>query len=216
MNTTYHKFLIISAIAIILGGVYVYFSNDLKVHADTPSSSLVSSSLGDISASVIQSEDQQIAEDTAFLLTLTSLTKIKIDTSLFSRASFNALNDNTVLLQASPTGRPNPFAPINTSIPEDTAPVSPVITNSVTGITNKSAVLNGTLSDEATGVTTTYFEYGPTEVLGKSTAPVKQSLIGTFVTTVNGLASRTPYFFRAVAKINGTLHFGEIISFDTN
>jgi hypothetical protein len=199
----------------LLGGVYVYFSNDLMAQAATSSTSSISSSQSESDNLLGSVTDNQIQEDTAFLATLISLTKIKIDTSLFGNSSFNSLNDNTVLLEPSVTGRANPFAPISGNAPQ-AAQVSLVTTNIPTGVTDKTAVLNGAVGSDVDGVTSTYFEYGPTPTFGKSTIPAKQSLIGTFVTSVSGLSSKTTYFFHAVAKVGATLHYGETLSFTTN
>lgn len=209
---TKNKFLIMLAILIILGGLYLFSLGNSNVSAATTDSSLSSS----ISNSSTSSLDNRIVEDTAFLSTLTSLTTINIDTSLFSDASFNALNDNTVKLDAVPAGRSNPFATIDTASSNNASvPSSPVITNEPSQVTDKTAALNGSLSS-LTGVTSTYFEYGSTASLGKVTQPAKQSLIGTFITNIGGLTSKTTYFFRAVAKINGNTVNGEVISFTTN
>jgi len=217
MHRKYNKFLIVSAITLIIGSVYIYFSNNLDVQAvSTPvsSNSAVSSQNGSVASSVIKTEDQ-IVVDTAFISTLTSLTKIEIDTSIFSNPGFKALNDNTVNLEAVAPGRPNPFAPIQTIPSTNNSIASPVVTNEPTQITYESAVLNGTINS-LTGITSIYFEYGTEPELGKTTKPVKQSLIGTFVTSVTDLASETTYFFRAVAKVGTTPIYGEVVSFNTN
>ena len=216
MHRTYNKFLIVSAIILLLGGVYTYFSNSLNARAATPVSpnSAVSSQNGVTPLSTLTTEDQ-ISADTAFLATLTSLKKIKIDTSIFSSTGFKSLNDNTVNLEAVAPGRPNPFAPIDFVVSRNEAPLSPVVTNDATQITNKSAVLNGTINS-LPGITSIYFEYGTEPELGKTTPPVKQSLVGTFVTSVTGLESETTYFFRAVAKVGTNVVYGDLISFNTN
>ncbi len=212
---TYNKLLIVVAVALLVGGVYMYFSNGLSVQAADSSSSLVSSNTSSSSNgnAVTGTGDQQIAEDTAFLETLTSLTKINIDPSLFSDKSFQALNDNTVVLEQVTPGRPNPFAPIDTT--GGAVVVSPVITNDATQITARTAILNGATSN-LQGVTSTYFEYGPTPTLGRVTPPVSQSLIGSFVSNISGLTSGTTYFYRAAAKANGSILYGDVVSFTTN
>lgn len=218
MKTIHNKILIFLAISILFIGGYVYFSNNINVNAATDTTGpLTSSTTGKASNPLSGKDitDTKIAEDTAFLYTLTSLTKIKIDTSLFSDASFNALNDNTVTLEPMPTGRPNPFAPIAGFVPQGTQ-VKAVLTNSPDQITGKSAVLNGATSNPQIVASSVYFEYGPTPTLGKVTPNGKQSLIGTWSASITGLKSSTAYFFRAVAKINGALEYGEVISFTTN
>jgi hypothetical protein len=221
MHRTYNKFLIVIAIAILLSGAYVYFSHDLDAQAASTNqngSSLVSSN-GSSKSPALDSKNAKISEDTAFLTTLTSLNKLKIDTSIFSRQSFMSLRDNTVTLEQVTPGRPNPFAPINSENNSTTnveTQASPVTTNEATEITTNSALLNGTIDSSISGVTSSYFEYGPTEALGTVTPTAKQSLIGTFFTNLTGLKPKTKYYFSAVAKINGALNYGEIVSFTTN
>lgn len=220
MHIIHNKFFIVLSILILLLGVYTYFSNNLDVQAATPTpqnSPLSSTSNSPNIDSPISPNNDKISKDTAFLATLTSLNKLHIDTSIFSSQSFNLLKDNTVILEPAVPGRPNPFAPINSensTIIE--TPVSTVTTNEPTEITNKSALLNGTVDGSLTGITSTYFEYGPTETLGSVTPAAKQSLVGTFFTSITGLKSKTKYYFSAVAKINGSLNYGEIITFTTN
>lgn len=214
MNTIYNKFLIVLAIILLVGGVYVYFSNNLETQAAVGESALSSSN--DLSTSGASTGvDNSILDDTSFLYTLTSLTKIKISTAIFKNTAFNALVDNTVLLEPSITGRPNPFAPISNGVGFTLAEESLVVTNPPDQITTKGALLNGT-TNNTEGVTSVYFEYGPTPTLGKVTPQTKQSLIGTFGSNITGLTPKSAYFFRAVAKVSGKLHYGEIISFSTN
>lgn len=217
MSTTYHKFLIVFAVMILIGGTYVYFSNGLLSEAATPvaSNSSVSSSGGVVSSVAGPAIDDKIARDTAFLATLTSLTKIRIDTTLFMNSGFVSLRDNTVkIVNDGIIGRTNPFAPIVGVVDTTTVQALPVTTGEVTQITDKTAVLNG--STTLTGVTSSYFEYGTTPTLGKSTTPGAQSLVSTFTTKISGLTSKTKYFFRAVVKLNGQVMYGDITSFDTN
>ncbi len=219
MHRTYNKFLIVIAIAIILSGVYVYFSNDLDAQAasnNTQNSSLVSSNALPKDM-VTGSRNEKIAKDTAFLTTLTSLNKLKIDTSIFSKESFMSLRDNTVTLEQVTPGRPNPFAPIKSEKSSSVVETqdSPVITNEATEVTDNSALLNGTMDSSVSAVTSSYFEYGTTEALGTTTPPAKQSLIGTFFVNLTELKPKTKYYFSAVAKINGALNYGEIVSFTT-
>lgn len=215
MSTTYHKFLVSFAIVVLFTSLYFYFSNGLKTEALTPVSS--GSSLATTVPTSKVSIDEQIAQDTAFISTLTSLTKIKIDTTIFSNNAFINLNDNTVTIEPSPTGRANPFSPVdgNVQVSTGTPVASPVITKSAENVTASSAVLNGLVSN-TTGVSVTYFEFGITPALTKTTIPSKPSLIGTYVGTLSGLLPKTTYYYRAAAKINGNTLYGEVVSFTTN
>jgi hypothetical protein len=220
MKKIYNKFLIISTIALLVGGVYLYFSGELKSTEIVPvafGSSLVSSNIFTSSATDV-SQSEKISSDISFLTTLVSLKRIKIDTSLFTRKVFNQLQSNEVKIEKVTAGRVNPFAPIGASISTIGSPSSSssrVVTDPATQITDVSVVLNGTVN-VTTGVTDTYFEYGNTEDLGTSTDTVKQSLVGTFIKSISGLNSGTNYFYRACARINNVVSCGSTVSFTTN
>lgn len=213
MKIINNTFLIVIAVSFLVLVGYTYFSNNPNVLA-APSSSISSQSGESPIESVTKSEDAKISVDTAFLLTLSSLKKITIDTSIFESKAFKKLNDNTVNLEQAQTGRPNPFAPIDAILASESDSLSVVMTNQPVKVVSKTAVLSGTVTTTE-GVVGTYFEYGPTPSLGKVTIQATPSLIGTFILTVNGLNPQTTYFYRAVAKVNGTQQYGEIVSFET-
>lgn len=225
MKIIYNKFLIISTIALFMGGVYLYFSNDLSSKDIVPvafGSSLTSSN-GSTSAEAAVSQGDKISSDVSFLSTLVGLTRIKIDTDLFANKSFNRLENNAVQIEKVTAGRKNPFAPIgagvsnsNSSSSSSTSTsASKVVTDQPTQITDKTVVFNGTINTTS-GVTDIYFEYGTTTDLGTLTALVKQSLVGTFIKNVPDLTSETNYFYRACAKINNVVNCGDVVPFTTN
>lgn len=213
MNTTkYNKFLVLISIVILLSGAYIYFYNGSKSEAANSSSSLSSSldsSLGDPNAPV----DNQIANETAFLSSLSLLKNIKIDTAIFTNKSFNLLKDNYVSLEEVTPGRPNPFAPIDSN--SFSSSNSSIVTNESSQITSKGAVLNGSLSSTIKAQSV-FFEYGSTMALGKVTSNAEQSLLGTFVVNISSLTPKTTYYFRAAARVLGTILYGEVVSFTTN
>ena|ERR1035437_9045909 len=218
MKIIYNKFLIISTIALFMGGVYLYFSNDLNREAVVPVAygSSLASSTGVAVLPASSPLGDKISSDISFLTTLTALKSIKIDNTLFADASFNALVNNAVKLDPVVPGRVNPFAPIDTININNVLSATPkVVTDQPTGVTDKVAILNGTINT-VNGVTDTYFEYGNTVNLGTVTPVVKQSLVGTFIKNVLGLTTKTNYFFRACAKINNVALCGEVVSFTTN
>jgi hypothetical protein len=218
MKKIYNKFLIVSTIVLFIGGVYLYFSNNLS-STITPvayGSSLASSTTGaDLATTPTSGGDDKISSDISFLTTLASLKSIKIDTSLFTNKSFNALENNAVTISPVVPGRVNPFAPIDNTQTSNVVSLPDVVTNQPTQVTDKAAVLNGTIN-VVNGVTDTYFEYGTTINLGTVTATVKQSLVGTFIKNVLGLTPKTNYFFKACAKINKVASCGDVVSFSTN
>jgi hypothetical protein len=213
MNRHYSTFLIIISLVLLVSGVYIYFSNSLNTEAAI-SSPLSSTADATTTASNPSNINERISADTAFLSTLNSLNKITIDNSLLSSASFLALHDNTVtIVNNGDVGRPNPFAPI--SGVSTNGPVSLVLTKDASSVTDKSAILNGS-NEGLKGSVSNYFEYGTTPALGKTTAPVTQSLVGTFASKITGLTPKTTYFFRAVVKLNNTPTQGDVMSFTTN
>lgn len=214
MKKTYRKFLIISTIFIFIGITYIYFSNNLNTTPIAFGSSLTSSDGTEV-IPVSDGSVDKISSDISFLTTLVSLKKIKIDTAIFTNKSFNALQNNAVKIEPVVPGRINPFAPIEVSNTNNIVSTSKVITDAPTQITDKTAVLNGTINT-VSGVTDTYFQYGTTTNLGTVTPTVKQSLVGTFIKNVLGLTPKTNYFYKACAKINGTATCGDVVSFTTN
>lgn len=216
MHTKYNKFLIISFVIVSIFLVYTYFDNKIKSEAAVAEDGSLTSSLdttGAIPAPTTVSSNQ-LAEDTAFLSQLISLTNIKVDDSLFTDKAFGLLKDNNIKLEPVPYGRTNPFSPTEASIASNTF-VSPVKTNPPTSVTSTSAVLNGQLEGSATSLNM-YFEYGNTQAMGRFTPKATASLVGSFASNVIGLTGKTAYFFRAVANINGSVILGDIISFNTN
>jgi len=208
MKKIFKTFLTTFSILLIMVGIYTYFSNTSSIIAvDEPT---LTSSSGEEPG--LSTEDKT-NQDTAFIYTLTSLNTLKVETAFFADPLFRKLRDNSVSLgEVGEVGRKNPFLPIN-GLP-NTTQRSPVV-NDKEQVTDKTVVLNGAV-DSTQGVTSVYFEYGPTEALGKATAPLKLSLIGSFSATITGLTPKTTYFYRAVAKIDGVVNYGEIISFTTN
>lgn len=219
MHKKYNKFLIISFIIVSIFGVYSYFYNDLRSEAatavDEEDSPLTSSLDTTTTAPKTVTTSNQVTEDTAFLMKLVSLTKIKIDTSLFTNKAFQLLVDNNIKLEAVPYGRTNPFSPTTNSVTNTNNKITFLLkTNPATLVTSKSAILNGSI--EGATSDNIYFEYGTTETLGKVTPKVIPSLVGNFASNLIGLTSKTTYFFRAAAFVNGTLTLGEIMSLTTN
>ena len=213
-----NKFLILLVIIIIFIGGYLYFSNGLKSEAATTSPDGSLSSTTAVNASITTSStspiNEKIASDIAFISKLASLNSIKIDTSLFSNKLFTKLTDNNIDIETGPVGRLNPFALIGLDGAKSTVIASQVTTKDATQVTDKSAVLNGIVSDPT--ATSVYFEYGLDQTLGSTTGLLKQSLIGGFNTIITGLTSKATYLYRAVSKINNVLVYGDIISFKTN
>ncbi len=212
MHKKYNKFLIVSFVGVLVLGVYSYFYNDLKSEAASSDSS-ITSSLATTDGTGVDTGSSKAAEDTAFITKLFSLTTIKVDTSLFSEQSFKLLVDNNIKLDPVPYGRTNPFAPTD-KVTTNNKNAFTLKTNPASMISNQSAVLNGSI--EGATSNNIYFEYGTDQTLGKVTPKVTPSLVGNFASRIVLLTSKTAYFYRTVANINGVITFGEIISFNTN
>jgi|GEM_PF-1383628 len=217
MKTTYNKFLIISTLFLFLGGIYLYFSNDLKNNGLilVASGSSLSSSTGDPVTTASVNKGGNISEDISFLTTLVSLKNIKIDTSFFNDYSFKILKNNAVTISPVSPGRVNPFDPIGFAGQiNSTNSKQGVITDLPSQITATSVVLNGTVKivNESAD---TYFEYGQNQS-NPTTISAKQSLVGTFIKSITGLTPKTTYSFRACAKINNVALCGDNVSFTTN
>jgi hypothetical protein len=215
-----NKFFLTTFSIIVLGVGYLYFANELRTGniLNIAQGSLASSTNEEASSASTNNSslNSKISADISFLSTLASLKNIKIDLSFFENKLFTKLKSNSVSIGTAIPGRPNPFAPIDETSVARNVIKDLVITNQATQITDKTAVLNGTLGS-LSGVTDTYFEYGETESLGNSTTMVKQqSLVGSFVKNILNLKSKTVYFYKACAKINGISVCGDIVSFATN
>lgn len=109
MNKSIKNIIVVLVILVLGGGVYMYFSGSgVPLNASSLASS--NGTINTASAGVISS---QIETDVSFLSTLLGLNSIKIDPTLFTSASFSALEDNTVKIEGGgDVGRSNPFAPI--------------------------------------------------------------------------------------------------------
>jgi hypothetical protein len=215
-----NKFFLTAFSIMVLGVGYLYFVNELRTGDILPVAQ------GSLSSSATAAENQtantsstlssKITSDISFLSTLNSLKSIRIDTTFFKNTLFTKLKSNSVSIGTATPGRINPFAPIDESAVARNVITEFVSTGQATQISDKSAVLNGSLA-VTTGVTETYFEYGETESLGGLTSVVRQqSMVGTFVKSISDLKSKTVYFYKACAKINGSSTCGDIVSFATN
>ncbi|MCX6754244.1 MAG: hypothetical protein NTU81_00210 [Candidatus Nomurabacteria bacterium] len=217
MKKRHNKFLIISTIILVSGGVYLYSSGNSSKDSIVPvafGASLVSST-GAGSPDVNPALAGDTGSDIAFLNTLVSLKKIKLGVDLFSTDSFKSLKNNSVKIESVKPGRMNPFAPISAAevVVVGTTPM--VATDQPTDITDKTVVLNGTVN-ATTAVTDTYFEYSSSLLPATTIVAIsKLSLVGTFVKTIVGLTPKTTYSFKACAKINNIANCGEVVSFTT-
>ncbi len=230
MNKSKH-FLIVLLVIGCIYGAYVYISKSTQSEASEDNGSLVSSK-----PLVGSNSQDKLSGDTLFLSTLVKIKNIKLDTNFFSNELFIILTDNAVQLETVEPGRQNPFSEITTDstsnstilgqditnqLPStknpksDTSTESKVETTDATKITTNRAILNANVLTSDV-VSSSYFEFGSSELLESKTPKVLKTQLGTFATSIIGLKSQKTYYFRAVSVIGNVPYYGEVLSFTTN
>ena len=221
MKKRYNKFLIVSSVFLLIGGVYLYATKSLNTDSLVPvayGSSLASSIVPETSSTTTSTVGDNVSSDVSFLESLVSLKNLKLDVSFFQTEAYKSLKNNSVKIEAIPVtpGRVNPFAPMSSTETLNVSQAKSVVTDQATQITSTSANLNGTVNSAGT-VTDTYFEYGTSQQGANNLVAIaSKSLVGTFVKNVIGLNSGTTYYFKACAKINNVANCGDVVSFTTN
>ncbi len=213
------KFKNVIIFVVILALAFVGYSIFVNKGNTSSSSSLTSAMTGAVVNPV--STDQTGTGSTTgqeFLNTLLGIQNIKLNASVFDSASFLSLQDYTTTLIPEPSGRPNPFAPIDSFVqaPVVNSSTSIVTTLPVTSSLKFNAVLNG--STTSTDVNATrWFEYGTTTDMGSKTPEVSVGgVAGSFHQTAAGLTRLTTYYFKAAIKVGDVVTYGEVLTFKTN
>ena len=103
-------FIAVIIIAMIALGAYFYFKGE-------PSDDLSSS---------LETQDSPVSADaqavgTRVLSLLNQINSLKIDASIFDSAVYKTLVDYTITIPEQNVGRPNPFAPISGSAPQNSS-----------------------------------------------------------------------------------------------
>lgn len=190
--------------------------------------------------------DQGLNADTqAVLSLLQSITKINLNTGIFSRASYLSLEDQEKVIPPDLNpGRVNPFAPIgldssvvsqssvdfqnflNSTNSQNTnqsssnnesqnSSASTIKTLNPTIISRNEVILRGEILTSNIGAKR-YFEYGVSQnTFSVTTTKVSQEFPGTFSYSAKNLLPNTTYYYRAVILIEGTAVLGEVKSFST-
>lgn len=233
MSGALKKGLIFLVIIILVVVGYSMFAGDPKIETSLSSTPAVG-------------VDETISADTQVVLALLqSVSNISLDTSIFDRQSYLALEDqNKILLPDLNPGRDNPFAPIGVDpiqaiLPDMTqldgqlnnlndlgnlgsdsssgtqSSASTIKTAPASGVTRDSAVLFGEILTANAGAER-YFEYGLSNVaLSNSTTKVVQNTPGTFSRLISNLVPNTTYYFQAVVKVGDAILKGEVQNFKT-
>lgn len=210
MHKKYNKFLVISFVGVFILGVYSYFYNDFIGEVSSAENSLTSSLETNVPTGTGSVTSENVSVNTSFIMDLATLTRIKVDSTIFKDQAFKLLVDNSIPLGEAPYGRINPFSPADKN-----AKISFILKSiPATSVTSNSAILNG--SFEGSAPNNIYFEYGVSETLGNKTPKLAASSVGNFASMLSGLNSKTTYYYRSVASINGNIVYGELISFKTN
>ncbi len=161
-------------------------------------------------------ESADIHAGDEFLGLLLSISNIQLDASLFSNPSFKSLRDfSSQLPSGTPSGRPNPFAPLG----QDSTPSSDtyaVVTGQTFQITPTSATLVGVLPPGLIP-NERWFMWGTAQgALTNETPHVQQNLSNnTFVFTVSNLTPNTTYYVQAVGKVGQVQFSGSVGTFKT-
>lgn len=146
------------------------------------------------------------------LALLINVKSINLDDSLFTKKSFDLLQDfNRPIPPDTNPGRQNPFAPLGT----DGGPVTAqVLTSNPSSITPSTSTLNGTLAVSDAALTR-WFEYGTSPALGTKTPTKSQTNPGVFAETITGLTPNVTYYVKAVAVIGGVTVNGNVVTWKT-
>ncbi len=98
------------------------------------------------------------------------------------------------------------------------AVITGALTQDATNITDTTATLNGTFTNPAGYTTTVWFEYGPSQPYGFTTAQQTYGAAGSIPVFANitGLSSMTQYHFRLVAQNSMGTFYGDDKTFTTN
>ncbi len=221
------KILIIVLVAGALVGGGSYFVLDKS--AKGQSEPLLSSEVTGKAVTIPQGNTTTDQTIQSVLRQINDLDQIKLDTTIFAKPEFLALKDISQELPApSDIGRPNPFAPIGVDIgtvPGDETAVDltndlpgadltmqAVITNEVQNIGQRSATLSANVT--VTTQTSRWFEYGTNQnTVNKTTKQTGTE--STFTATVTTLSPKTTYYVKAAVDQNGTVSYGDLVSFKT-
>lgn len=147
---------------------------------------------------------------------LSNISRISIDTSLFTNPAYLMLRNYPVALGTDVIGRANPFAPVGSD--SQLAPGSSAVmiqTLQPGKITSTSAEFGAQITLSDTIPTSIVFEYGVSDTFGNPTAPVTVTKSGTTLLTVTQLLPETTYYVRAVAVRGGQTITSQTMSFIT-
>ena len=216
MKTNLKKIIIVIVVLVVAFIAYQYFFTGSKASSSNQALTSSKSSTTTTVKANTATPQTKVDKDTAFLSTLLSISKIKVDGTIFSSPSFSSLQDNNVpVTNEEVVGRTNPFAPLDGGKAE-VLTIDPVITIPASLITSSSATLSGSIASDIKAQSRS-FELGKSEtVLDQEVIVKDQSLVGTFTKNITGLSPKTTYYYRAVIKVGANKINGSVMSFTTN
>ncbi|MEO5646481.1 MAG: hypothetical protein ABIO57_01775 [Candidatus Paceibacterota bacterium] len=206
-------FIIVIGIIAVLIFAFNFFGNN------TPASTTTAGIASNVSTSTSPSATGATgtsASSSSFTALLSSISGITLDTSIFSNPGYKALRDYPLSLGTAVIGRQNPFAPLGVdSTGTSIATAVQVQTLAPGKILSTTAELGALVTAANTSPSTVVFQYGTTDTVTSSSAPIKVTQNGTALYTLTGLTPATTYYVEAVAVQGSTTATGTIMSFTT-
>lgn len=150
-----------------------------------------------------------------FSALLSNISRISIDTTLFTNPAYLMLRGFPVSLGTDVVGRNNPFAPVGTDGVSVGTTAVMIQTLQPGKVTSTSAEFGAQVTLSDTVPTSVVFEYGPSDIFGKVTTPIVVTKSGTTLVTVTQLLPETTYYVRSVAVRGGETVTSQTMSFIT-
>jgi hypothetical protein len=230
MKGALKKVIIFVVLVLIIGVGYAMVAKDPEIE-------------GSLTATPAEGIDESLSTDTQLVLALLqSISNLDLDTGIFDRESYLALEDqNKNIVPDLNPGRDNPFAPMGVDVMSPVisdgsseqldalnnlgelnsgGEVSPSASSTVSTlpastVTKNTAILAGRLLTANVGAER-YFQYGLSATnLSSSSNKVVQATIDDFAYTASNLIPNTTYYFQAVVKVGSATLRGEVQSFKT-
>lgn len=227
MQSSFKVIIIVLAVGAMSAGAYFALGNKANGQADEP---LLQSEVSNKAVGVPDGNTTTDQTVQVVLRQINDLDQIKLNTDIFDKPEFLALNDiSQDLPEPRDIGRPNPFAPIGVDVgvvQSDEAPAgqagfpnanlaistNDVKTNQVSNIGQRSATLNADVF--VTTSTDRWFEWGTNQNTVNRTAK-QTGTETTFTATLTNLGPNVIYYVKAAVEENGVVSYGDVVTFRT-